>query len=95
MGSAAPNVYRILPFDGPRFHDNQRRLKPGETPCAICGKAVKYPFKHSATVVRGGDWARTTEEAGNEEDPGYMGIWGIGPDCHQKHLITDPAEAQA
>lgn len=83
------NIYSVLPFSGPKFHENEKRLKDGEQPCAICGKAVSTPYKHSATVVGGGDWARTEAEAANESDSGYMGVWGIGPDCHKKYLVNN------
>lgn len=82
-----PNRYSVLPFTGVRFNENQNKLVDGETPCAICGKAVKAPYKHEAVVVRGGDWATTDSEAAEVDDPGYMGVWGIGPDCHRKYLV--------
>jgi len=66
------NQYAVLPFSGPKFNENQDKLKVGENPCAICGKAVAYPYKH-VTVVRGGAWAKTEAEAANEADAGYMG----------------------
>lgn len=80
------NTYKVAPFSGPRFRENERKLKEGETPCAICGKYVSRPYLHPVTVVAGGDWARTEAEEGDSADPGYMGVWGIGPDCHRKHL---------
>lgn len=83
-----PNIYSVPPFSGANYRKNERKLKDGETPCAICGKAVAYPYAHPVTVVGGGgDWARTEEEEVNESDPGYMGVWGIGPDCHKKFLV--------
>ncbi len=80
------NIYDVAPFSGAKFNENQNKLKNGETPCAICGKAVRFPYAHSATVVGGGDWAKTNAEIADEDDPGYMGVWGIGSDCHRKHL---------
>jgi hypothetical protein len=79
--------YSVDPFSGPNFRKNEQRLKEGETPCVICGKAVAYPYAHSAVVVHGGSWASSVEDAQNEADSGYMGVWGIGPDCHKKFLI--------
>lgn len=79
------NTYTVAPFSGARYRENQARLEQGEQPCAICGKAVSFPYEHSATVVAGGDWARTQDEAQAEDDPGYMGVWGIGPDCHRRY----------
>lgn len=80
------NTYTVLPFSGPKFQENERKLRDNETPCAICGKAVKSPYQHSAVVVGGGDWAKDEKEACDETDAGYMGTWGIGPDCHRKYL---------
>lgn len=82
------NRYSVSPFSGANYRKNEKKLKDGETPCAICGKAVVWPFKHSVVVVDGGsDWAESEAEAQNEADPGYMGVWGIGPACHRKYLI--------
>jgi hypothetical protein len=83
------NRYSVLPFSGANFKNNQDKLKSGESPCAICGRMVASPYKHYAVVVGGGDWARTREEEKDESDAGYMGEWGIGPDCHRKYLIKE------
>lgn len=83
------NFYSAPPFSGDLFSENEQRLKANESPCAICGKAVKYPFRHEAVVVNGGEWATTPEQLRNESDPGYMGVWGIGPDCHRKYLVKE------
>jgi hypothetical protein len=83
------NRYTVLPFSGARFHENESRLGDDELPCAICGKLVAQPFAHSATVVGGGDWAATLEEVADTADAGYMGVWGIGPNCHAKYLVKD------
>lgn len=45
------NTYTAAPFSGKNFEENQSRLKDGESPCAICGKAVAYPFEHPAVVI--------------------------------------------
>lgn len=82
-------VYTVFPFSGEAYRKNEGRLKEGEVPCAICGRAVARPWRFSAVVVNGGDWARSQVEAENVEDPGYMGVWPIGPDCHRRFL--DPA----
>lgn len=81
--------YSVLPFSGPRYRENSSKLKDGDYGCAICGKSLPRPYKFEAVVVHGGDWASTKEEEENESDPGYMGSWGIGPDCHKKYLIKD------
>lgn len=87
-------TYSVLPFSGSRFNENQDKLKDGQTPCAICGKYVALPYKYPVTVVCGGGWARSEEEATNESDLGFMGVWGVGPDCHRKYLVKFPIEAQ-
>ncbi len=83
------NQYKVLPFSGPRYAENAKKLTNEEQGCAICGKPVRLPLVHTAVVVNGGDWAKTPEEAADDADPGYMGVWGIGPDCHRKHLIKE------
>ena len=90
------NYYSVPPFSGANYSKNEKKLKNDETPCAICGKAVKHPFKHEVVVIGGGsDWARTEADEQNESDPGYMGCWGIGPDCHRKYfLLTQPQEPE-
>lgn len=89
MTTLTLNTYKVLPFSGANYRKNSARLKDNEVGCAICGKPVKMPYKHEVTVVGGGYWARTQEEAADEGDSGYMGVWGIGPDCHKKHLNKD------
>ena len=81
------NIYNVFPFSGDVFRKNQERLKMDEIPCPICGRAVSKPYKHTVTIVRGGDWARSVAEETNESDPGYMGVWGVGPNCHKKYLM--------
>lgn len=79
--------YSILPFTGPRYSENEKKNTLNEVGCAICGKLVTKPYVHTATVVGGGDWAINADEVANVNDPGYMGLWPIGPDCHKKYLI--------
>lgn len=81
------NQYKVSPFSAANYRKNSAKLKDTECGCAICGKSVSEPYAHEVVIVNGGDWAKTQEEAENESDPGYMGVWGIGPDCHKKHLI--------
>jgi hypothetical protein len=81
------NRYSVLPFTGPRYHENDQKNRSNDAGCAICGKVVVKPYKHTATVVGGGDWALTQAEVDDVNDPGYMGLWPIGPACHKKYLI--------
>ena len=83
------NIYSVRPFSGLNYYKNQNSLKDGQEGCAICGKYVAQPFRHEATVVHGGQWARTEAEANYYADNGYMGVWGIGADCHKKYLVKN------
>lgn len=86
-----PNVihqYSVLPFSAPNYKKNFSKLKPLEYGCAICGKPVAYPYERPVVVVHGGDWAQTPEEEADTGNPGYMGVWGVGPDCHRKYLVV-------
>lgn len=84
---ATLNRYTVLPFSGPCYSKNFKKLESDDPGCAICGKSVAKPYAHTATVVGGGDWALTQAEVDDVNDPGYMGPWPIGPDCHKKYLI--------
>lgn len=46
------NSYSVVPFGGINFKNNKARLKSGEQPCAICGKAVQRPYKLIDAVKR-------------------------------------------
>jgi len=92
--ASAINRYKVLPFSCPSYHKNFAKLASHEYGCAICGKPVAYPYAHPAVVVNGGDWASMPEEEANESDSGYMGVWGIGPDCHQKHFIKPTKQSR-
>jgi hypothetical protein len=81
------NVYNVDPFSSASYRKNSSKLGTSEYGCAICGKPVKLPYEHEATIVNGGSWATTLDEAADVSDPGHMGTWGIGPDCHKKHLL--------
>lgn len=91
----ALNQYRVAPFSAANYQKNSAKLGASEYGCAICGKPVRLPYEHEATIVGGRAWAETLEEAKNEADPGFMGVWGIGPDCHKKHLVKPGANAAA
>ena len=61
------------------------------TPCAICGRKIKNDNQKATwvTVIDGGDdWASNEQEANNIDDPGFMGGWPVGSDCHKKYLIV-------
>jgi hypothetical protein len=75
--------YRVSPFSGARYHENARRAGIYE-PCGICGKAVKAPTHRAVVVDGGGAWG---DERSDTNDPGYMGTFPIGSDCHRKHVL--------
>lgn len=80
--------YSVKPFSGARYHENAQ--KAGDlSPCAICGKGVKnVPAAASATVIDGGSaWG---DDQSDQTDPGYMGAYLIGPDCHRRHVVKAP-----
>jgi len=53
--------------------------------CAICGHAVSGPVLYEACVIDGGTaWG---DDAADETDPGYMGVFPIGSDCHRRFAI--------
>lgn len=83
---AAPRQrYSVPPFSGGRYHANAS--KAGDLcPCAICGRGVKDTAKAaSATVIGGGDtWG---DDQSDTSDPGYMGGYLVGPDCHRRFLV--------
>jgi hypothetical protein len=78
--------YAQAPFSGKGWHGNHS----DEPMCGICGRVVKGgTFDDGWTlwgvVVNGG--ASWGDERSDESDPGYMGWFPIGRDCHKRHLI--------
>lgn len=75
------STYKVTPFSGKNYHEN---AQGASDPCCICGKHVKAP-KHWACVIDGGAaWGDETSES----DPGHMGWYPVGPDCHRKHVVS-------
>ncbi len=78
--------YSVAPFSLWKDSNHVRGITGRE--CAICGKQVREPFKHTAVVVDGGvQWADA--EDADPSDPGYMGEYPVGPDCHKKYRLTN------
>ena len=79
--------YTVPPFSRGLWLDSN--VTPQDNPCAICGKSIidTRPASEGgrariAVVINGGiDWGDLDSD---ETDPGYMGGWLIGPDCHRK-----------
>lgn len=75
-------MYTVAPFSQPM----QRRddgLPSGCLPCGICRRPVREASaRHWAVIVDGGAaWGDASSDA---DDPGYMGEYPIGSDCHRK-----------
>ena len=80
-------TYSVAPFSlWKKSKSNVRGITGRE--CAICGKQVREPFKHLAIVIDGGARWASTEADVDLSDPGYMGEYPIGPDCHRKYLFN-------
>jgi hypothetical protein len=65
----------------------KKTLGEDETPCAICGRGVKEPWAHIGVVIDGG--SRWGDETSSEKDPGFMGAWPVGTDCHRHYVLAD------
>lgn len=77
--------YIVNPFSGKNYHRNESRCPDPMLPCGICGKPIDpQKAKHWAVVIDGG--ARWGDMKSDMEDPGYMGEWPIGNDCHKKYV---------
>lgn len=76
-------TYIVAPFSRGRWADGTAHEKcpPDTDPCAICGRPVRKPWPHSATVIDGGNaWG----DDDSPQDAGYMGWWPVGNDCHRQ-----------
>lgn len=83
--------YAVRPFSGADYTRNaERAYGAGLTPCGICGKGVQDTSKATMAVVidGGATWGDDRSEA---SDPGYMGCWPIGSDCHRRHVVRATA----
>lgn len=70
------------PFGG-NYRKNAARVQEPAEPCAHCGRAVKAPgLGRRVIVVQGG--ARYGTPLDDENDPGHMGSFPVGPDCALK-----------
>jgi hypothetical protein len=79
--------YQISPFSSPNYQKNASKVRDGATPCAICGRGVNEPWPFTAIVVDGGaHWGTDNDPT---DDPGYMGCWPIGADCHRRYKVTE------
>jgi len=92
--TAKPSRYTVAPFSGPDYQKRSARCPDDAAPCAICGKAIKGEWPHTAIVIEGG--AAWGDESSDENDPGHMGAFPVGRDCHKKYAApAAPASAGA
>lgn len=79
--------YKVSPFSGTDYHKHASLVRAGFDQCAICGRPVKRPAAHKAVVINGGSaWG---DSKSDEDDPGYMGLWSVGPDCHKRLVESE------
>ncbi len=82
-----------------RMESNEARAAAkGLEPCSVCGRGVAEGRGWWAEVVDGGaSIARADFEADNK-DPGYMGMWRLGPECAKRlpvaYRTKDQGEAK-
>jgi hypothetical protein len=70
--------------------EQEQRIKDfHDTPCVICGRGVKEPWKHTVHVYLGFTLI-TSEEAENIDPSGDLGAWPIGANCLKKHPEIKP-----
>jgi hypothetical protein len=69
----------------PDHHEQEQKIRDyHDTPCIICGRGVKDPWKNTVHVYWGFT-AVTEEEAKELPSNGDLGLWPIGSDCLKKH----------
>jgi len=73
------------PFSGPRYQENERKCGGKQDPCAFCGKAVTSPDTLVEVLEGGGRFALKDEQT-DEQDPGHMGFFPVGPTCAARLL---------
>jgi len=74
--------YTVPPFSQKTREHN---VLDDEFECGICGRSVKTPIQHEGIVINAGtDWG---DDSSDQNDPGYMGCWAIGSDCHRKYKV--------
>lgn len=71
-------------------NENRTRAnRDGYEPCALCGCAVSRANKQAFDVmVTDGGYVATTEE--DPDNPGWLGLQAIGPDCARRYPELQP-----
>ena len=71
------------------YDKNEQRCESDETPCIICGKGVKNPWRYTVHLFYGNTLV-TADEAQSLDESGDLGAWPIGDDCLKKHPEVAP-----
>lgn len=72
--------------DDDRQQANRARAQErGLEPCTTCGRGVKPGSGWLVEVVDGGGQIAHPDHKADTSDPGYMGMWVLGPECG-KHV---------
>jgi hypothetical protein len=73
----------------PDHHLQDEKNGVGQTPCIICGRGVREPWKYTVHMYWGTTLVTAEEIAtlSNDELPenADLGMWPIGADCLKKH----------
>ena len=77
--------------ENPRHGVNQRRYpcEGDESPCIVCGKALKEP-RWLLNVINGGHDIATDEPPGDIDEAGDLYWLPIGTDCLRRHPELKP-----
>jgi hypothetical protein len=89
-GMAVKQLAVIAPFNPANGYTNKRveTVPNNQEACCVCGKKV-MPYKAEwATVVDGGKRFAMRGEEIDDRDPGYMGMFPVGPDCARKLVLV-------
>lgn len=70
--------------DDRKAANEDRARKAGLEPCTICGRGVKPGNGWVIEVVNGGADIAHPGLGVDQNDPGYMGCWVLGPECGKK-----------
>lgn len=73
----------LMPFSHPKYHENEGRCGPDETPCALCGCPVKKESKAVWIMVGDGNTRFLTPDEWDKVDD--AGAWPIGSGCYRRH----------
>jgi len=61
--------------------NEDRAYDKGLEPCATCGRGVRPGNGWTVEVIDGGNNIAHPGLGADTSDPGYMGVWVLGPEC--------------